>query len=99
MGERNIIKLVNDGIYLYSHWKIKEELQKDLKNALIRGKDRWDDRVYLNRIIFSEMIKNSIEKTTGYGLGTDMCDGEVCFEVDVENKKVNDIDFDEFIKL
>ena len=98
MGERNNILLVNDGIYLYSHWKTKEELEIDLKKALIRGKSRWDDSQYLNRIIFSEMIKEEILETTGYGLSKDLCDGEVVFKVDIEHKKVNDKTFKKFLR-
>ena len=98
MGARKYIYLVNDGIYLYSHWDYKPELEKVLKQALIRGKERWDDRQYLNRIIFSEMIKEDILGNTGYGLSTDIYDGEVVLNVDVKKKEVNGTSFEEFIK-
>lgn len=98
MGERNIIFLVNDNIYLYSHWDTAESLRDVLKSALIRGKERWDDRIYLNRIIFCEMIKDEVLELTGYGLSNFMPDGEVVLEVDVDNQKVNGKSFEDFTK-
>ena len=98
MGERNSIFLVNDGIYLYSHWDREEDLILILKNALSRGLDRWHDRHYLNRIIFSEMIKDDILSLTGFGLSTDEPDGQIVLKVDIDNKKVNGISFSDFLK-
>ena len=45
-----------------------------LANALDRGRSRWGDSSYLNRIIFSEMIKEEIEEETGYGISHIRCD-------------------------
>jgi len=98
MGERNNILLVNDGIYLYSHWDSVQELEKVVKNALRRGVNRWNDRQYLNRIIFSEMIKNDILEETGYGLSTEIWDGEEVITIDVEKQTVNGISFKEYTK-
>ena len=98
MGERNYIFLVNDGIYLYSHWDGKEDLIQVLKSALIRGRDRWTDRQYLNRIIFSEMIKDDVLGLTGYGLSSDIHDGQVVLNVDVNKQEVDGISFEGFIK-
>jgi hypothetical protein len=102
MGERNYILLKNDNIYLYSHWDSVEDLKLILKSALIRGKSRWDDREYLNRIIFSEMIQNSILDLTGYGLSSEIIDGNVVWIVDINNNTIEDmsnkISFEEFIK-
>lgn len=98
MGERNYIYLENDKIYLYSHWNTEEELKEKLKKALIRGRSRWNDRQYLNRIIFSEIIKDDVEGLTGYGLSSDLWDGEVVLSVDVDKRQVNKINFEEFIK-
>jgi hypothetical protein len=41
-----------------------------VKDALERGESRWGDSEYLNRIIFSEMVKDEVMDTTGYGIGT-----------------------------
>jgi len=98
MGERNYIKLENDGIYLYSHWETKEELKAVLKKALIRGKERWTDRQYLNRIIFCELIKGDVEGLTSYGLSSDIWDGQVVLNVDVNKQEVDGVSFEEFIK-
>jgi hypothetical protein len=56
-------------VYLYTHWH-GYKLLGVLKAALERGKDRWSDGEYLARIIFSEMVKDDIDGTTGYGVGT-----------------------------
>jgi hypothetical protein len=98
MGERTNIYLKNDNIYLYAHWIPKEELGKILKSALIRGKSRWNDRAYLNRIIFSEMIQDEVLEETGFGLASFMPDGNIDYEVDVENNLVDGVPFEEFIK-
>lgn len=98
MGERNYIFLENDNIYLYSHWDTEKDLIKILRNALKRGRERWNDRQYLNRIIFSEMIKDDVLSLTGYGLSSDLHDGQIVLSVDVNNMTVNKIPFDKFIK-
>jgi hypothetical protein len=56
-------------IYLYAHWG-GDELPKTLANALDRGRNRWDDPSYLNRIIFSEMIQEDVLGETGFGLSS-----------------------------
>ena len=98
MGERNCIYLENDGIYFYSHWDTKEDLMKIVKSALKRGKQRWDDRAYLNRIIFSELIKNEIMELTGYGIGNDDMGGSVVITINVDNQRINGVAFDTFIE-
>ena len=62
-------------IYFYSHWG-GSGLPKVLQSALIRGKGRWDDEPYLARIIFSEMIRDSVEDDTGFGISTYQADNE-----------------------
>ena len=87
MGDRGNIK-VND-IYLYSHWN-GSELGNILKDALIRGKERWHDAPYLTRIIFSEMIKDEVMDETGYGISTQICDNEhEILVVDTEKQTVS----------
>lgn len=71
----------DEPIYLYTHWggyRIKETLA----NALKRGQSRWDDPSYLNRIIFSEFVKDSIEDEAGYGLSRNYQDSSA--ETDVK---------------
>jgi hypothetical protein len=70
MGDRaniHIIETEGAGIYFYTHWT-GYKLPQTLQVALARGKDRWNDETYLNRIIFSEMIKNNVLDETGFGL-------------------------------
>lgn len=82
MGDRANVKFV-DGmtkecmpIYFYTHWN-GNELPETVRQGLIRAKndDRLDDEPYLGRIIFSEMIKNNLMETTGFGISTNICDG------------------------
>lgn len=79
MGNRANIVVKTDktdnGIYFYSHWD-GDEIGETLKAALSRGKNRWDDEPYLNRIIFSEMINGHILEETGYGITNYVTDGD-----------------------
>jgi hypothetical protein len=101
MGNRgNIVMHYEDGnkIYFYSHWGGDQEtLKAVITNALQRSKDRWEDEPYLSRIIFSEMIKNDINGTTGYGITPYITDGIATIVIDLKNQTVNDIDFKQFI--
>lgn len=80
MGDRGNIVIERDSdafphpLFMYTHWR-GSELLSILQAALLRGKDRWQDGQYLPRIIFSEMIKDSVLYTTGYGLSTAVGDG------------------------
>jgi len=72
MGDRGQVRLVSEGspdIYLYTHWGATE-LPEVVADALKRGKGRWGDDEYLNRIIFTEMIKDDVMSETGFGIGT-----------------------------
>ena len=71
MGTRAQIAL-KDGenrVYLYQHYD-GDTIFKTLATALTRGRDRWSDVEYLARIIFSDMIRDRLDSTTGYGIGT-----------------------------
>lgn len=99
MGDRgNVILKYNDGnkIYLYTHWD-GSALRQTLREALERGRDRWDDEPYIARIIFSEMIKNDIDGNTGYGISPYMGDGGMDINVDLKAKKVGSLSFEEFV--
>ena len=72
MGDRGQVRLVSEGspdIYLYTHWGASS-LAEVVADAMNRGKGRWSDDEYLNRIIFSEMIKDDVMSDTGFGIGT-----------------------------
>jgi len=71
MGDRGQVKITAQGnpdLYLYTHWGA-ESLPETVANALARGRGRWTDDEYLNRIIFSEMIQGDVLGETGYGIG------------------------------
>ena len=88
MGDRaNTLVKSNEndkGIYFYTHWsgyRLPQTVQTALKRKL-----RWDDESYLNRIIFSEMIKDSVTDETGYGISTFTHDGETRI-VEIKHEK------------
>jgi len=102
MGERGQILIKDTGVYLYTHWNgygLKSILQKALKK-----KWRWNDTIYLTRIIFEVMIGEERGTETGFGIGTKMqLDLNYdLLEIDIINQKVSEFNqewtFDEFIK-
>lgn len=71
MGDRGQVEIINEGeptLYLYTHWGASS-LEHTVADALARGENRWSDPEYLNRIIFSEMIKDDVDSEVGYGIG------------------------------
>jgi hypothetical protein len=70
MGDRVQVNIKDDAdnVWFYSHWN-GDGVIEVVKAALTRHA-RWDDTQYLARIIFEEMIKDSIGDETGYGIGT-----------------------------
>lgn len=87
-----------DQVWFYSHWG-GSGLPEDLRNTLAR-KERWDDDVYLARMIFCEMVSNgdNLKGSTGLGISCRITDNEhKILVVDVPNQKVgiiaeNDLD-------
>ena len=75
-------------VVLYTHWGAYEMIF-DVINVL-KKKERWNDPAYLSRMIFSEMIKNDINGTTGFGIMTDNA-------LDTEHEVVVDIDRQEVV--
>ena len=112
MGARGNIRIdFNDGghTYFYGHWS-GSEMFNILRDALQRGRPRWDDEPYLARIIFCELVKNDLAGLTGYGISPYLCDNEYkIFTVNSEKKTVgmvtergeslNEWSFEEFIAL
>lgn len=76
MGTRAQVYFPETKIYLYQHYD-GYNLPNTVRDALKRGKDRWDDPEYLARIVFCEMIRDDIDVTTGYGI-------DAAFHDDVE---------------
>jgi hypothetical protein len=100
MGMRRNIALdygVSGKIYLYTHWGAAA-LENTLRDALRRGRTRWDDPPYLARIIFSEMIQDEVLDTIGYGIAPYVMDDEFpTIEVDLRKRTVNGSPFTEFV--
>lgn len=76
MGDRANIAMQFDGggqVWFYTHW-CGTEMESTLREALNRGRNRWDDPAYLSRIIFCEMIKmdgkDALDGLTGFGIST-----------------------------
>jgi hypothetical protein len=86
-------------IYLYTHWGA-EGLEDVLRDALVRGRSRWNDPPYLARIIFSEMIQAEVLDTTSYGIAPYVMDDEFpTIEVDLGKRTVGVMPFDEFVSI
>ena len=70
MGNRGhiVIRSHHTGdVWLYSH-KGGDFLHRDLRAALDRGRDHWDDPSYLARIVFCQMLHGDVDGTQGYGI-------------------------------
>lgn len=103
MGERANVVVVEDNfkVCLYTHWGAYE-LPVILRAAMIRGRDRWMQASYLTRIIFSEMIKDRLLALTGFGISSELEDGEdMVILVNVTDQTVQlgnrTVTFDEFV--
>jgi hypothetical protein len=82
MGDRGNLFFVDGkaggklaGVYMYTHWS-GSALPALVKAALARGRGRWGDSQYLARIVFCELVQDSVLDETGYGLGTQIGDNE-----------------------
>jgi hypothetical protein len=77
MGDRsNIVVQEHNGnrIWLYGHWMGSDSI--NVTRDVLNKQDRWNDSQYFARMLFSEMVKGSLDETTGYGISTYMCDNE-----------------------
>ena len=106
MGDRANVQFVYEKrdfeeakkVYFYTHWS-GYELPQKVAAALDRGRDRWDDESYLARIVFSEMIRDEINDTTGYGIAPYRNDyNHADVVIDMNSRTVNGVSFEEFIK-
>ena len=95
MGCRGNVCVKVDGgdIFFYTHWS-GNTIKKDVASALDRGRSRWDDDSYLARIIFSEMIQDSVLEETGYGIALSEYDKNVPTVVVDTDRQVVTIDGD-----
>lgn len=75
MGNRANIELKyqsGESVFFYSHWD-GSNVDEIVRKALAR-KQRWNDEAYLARIIFSQMIKDTLMEETGYGISPWECE-------------------------
>lgn len=96
---RNIELKYSNGkkVYFYSHWT-GETLDLTLRDALEKGRERWSDESYLARIIFSEMIKDEVNKNTGYGISPyETSANYPTIKIDLKEQTVNDKNYQDFI--
>lgn len=111
MGCRGQILIEDIGVYLYTHFG-GDEMVNDLKKTLAMPgvRYRWRDDEYLARIIFSQMVKDDIDGTTGYGIGNSQ-HGDIykLITINIENQTIEVLDvynditrkyssFEDFIK-
>ena len=113
MGDRRNIVVEHDNglaVALYTHWS-GSDLPQVLATALDRGRDRWNDPSYLTRVIFSEMIKDNVMDTSGYGVEPIAIGSDNYIEADpgydiivsitdltVDYEEIGTISFDQFIQ-
>lgn len=89
-------------IYIYSHWDgddkyLTSGLAHKLKNALARH-ERWDDEGYLARIIISEVLRDSLDDETGYGIQPYEIDPEFpTIKVNFKAQTVDGMRYEDFI--
>jgi hypothetical protein len=96
MGDRGNVFFVDGkqgkalgGMYMYSHWG-GSTLWSTVRDALVRGRERWGDSQYLARIVFCELVQESVMELTGYGLGTEMGDnGHAIVRIDDSKQRVS----------
>lgn len=95
MGDSGTVEMVDEGVFLYTHWGA-DELVDTVRAALARAKDRCDDAPYLARVIFCEMVKGDEAGTAGFGIqGQRQDDAWRNVQVDCEKRLVTVLDDDE----
>ena len=96
MGDRGNIKIkYKDGqeIFFYTHW-YGSEIPENVKQALDRGRERWDQEGYLARIIFSQLILNTgdheavLKELTGFGIQPYEVDMGELISIDMKKQEV-----------
>ena len=104
MGDRgNVVFKYEDKnkIYFYSHWG-GSNLKETVRQALIRGKERWNDESYLARIVFCQMLIGSgspLEELASFGIAPYEVDNEhPLVTVDTKAQTVNGIPFADYVK-
>lgn len=74
MGDRATIQVESSmagTIYVYTH-RGGYDAPQSAANAVAAARDRWHDHHYAMRIIVSELTRDGLGQSTGYGLSTSM---------------------------
>lgn len=90
MGDRAniVVKSRDEQVCLYTHWR-GFEIADIVKEALEKGRARWDDFQYLTRIIFCVMVRGRETELTGFGITQRVHDGaDYVITIDVDNHTV-----------
>ncbi len=103
MGDRG--NIVIEGVdkvaelYLYTHWS-GSNLPQIVSRGLVKGKQRWGDEPYLNRVLFQTMIGKD-DGLTGYGISAHEGDGGtevyICHDSQTVRYNETSYSFSEFI--
>jgi hypothetical protein len=75
MGDRCNVYVNGADVFLYGHWS-GWTIAQTVRDALKRGRERWNDAPYLARIVLCEMVRGSFEELTGFGISRKLCDNE-----------------------
>lgn len=92
-----IVKSKYSKVVLYQHWdgyNLKDKVIKALKEY----PSRWDDVQYLAANIFREMIRGEEHTGSGFGISSEVFDGDVFVVVDVDKQTVNNQPFEEAVE-
>ena len=88
MGDRGTVEI--HGVYLYTHWGASDLI--DVVRKALAKKWRWDDQIYLARIIFDTMLEGCHGTETGFGIMTEPIDEWRCIHVDCNKQRVIVVD-------
>lgn len=89
MGDRGNIVIEENGtpvLFFYTHWS-GSDLPRLVREALVKGRERWNDKPYLNRILFQYMLEGDMG-ITGFGIDTEEGDGGTEVYIDHEKQTV-----------
>lgn len=78
MGDRSNIKITypsGESIYFYGHWMGARNIEI-ARDVLSTSGDRAGDPEYLARMVFSRMVRDDIDGSTGYGISPTLMDNE-----------------------
>ena len=85
MGDRGIIEIAEEQggrVYFYTHWQ-GSEVPSLVAKGLLKGRERWDDESYLNRVLFDTLTGYS-GGVTGFGIST-WCPDDAYIKVQVNH--------------